>query len=250
MTDDAPARPSDPPSGAATGFDGSSAPTPAPERPPATPEPPRGRPNRAVYVVIGLAALGLLGVNVVRWVTEDGDSTTSGGVAVEDLGVAAMPRPSFALTDVEGAPFEFADRTSGQLTFLFFGYTNCPDVCPIQMATLSAALDEMPEVSAQIVFVTTDPARDDPARLRTWLSSFPGNVVGLTGSPEDIATAETAARVTGAVTGEADGAGRYEVGHATSVLVYSADDRLVGSVPSGTTQQEWTDAILELTATS
>ena len=152
---------------------------------PATATPPRRsvRSNRPAYFLIGLAALGLLTVNVARWVSDDSDDPAGPPeVTITEPGGDAVPRPEFTLTDVEGKPFDFATQTGGQLTFLFFGYTNCPDICPIQMATLTSALAEMPDVGAQIVFVTTDPARDDPERLRSWLTNFERPIVGLTGT--------------------------------------------------------------------
>ena len=219
----------------------------------ATAAPPRRsmRSNRPAYLLIGLVARGLLAVNVARWVSDDSDEAASSpGVTIAEPGGDALPRPAFTLTDVEGEPFDFATETGGQLTFLFFGYTNCPDICPVQMATLTAALAEMPEVGAQVVFVTTDPARDDPERLRSWLTNFQRPIVGLTGTPEQVAAAQDASRVTVAVAGEPDQSGRYEVGHAASVLVYGPDDLLRASLPSGTTQTEWTSAIRQLTSGS
>jgi protein SCO1/2 len=218
---------------------------------PSTTPPQRTRSNRPAYLLIGLAALGLLAVNVARWVSDSADdSAGSPEVTITEPGGDAVPRPAFTLTDVDGKPFDFAAQTGGQLTFLFFGYTNCPDICPIQMATLTAALAEMPDVSAQVVFVTTDPARDDPERLRSWLTNFERPIVGLTGTPEQVAAAQGASRVTVAVTSEPDASGKYEVGHAASVLIYTPDDLLRASLPSGTTQTEWTSAIRQLTSAS
>lgn len=211
----------------------------------------RTRSNRPAYLLIGLATLGLLAVNVARWVSDNADdSASSPEVTITEPGGDAVPRPAFTLTDVDGNLFDFATQTGGQLTFLFFGYTNCPDICPIQMATLTATLAEMPDVSAQVVFVTTDPARDDPERLRSWLTNFQRPIVGLTGTPEQVAAAQSAARVTVAFAGEPDESGRYEVGHAASVLIYTPDDLLRAALPSGTTQTEWTSAIRQLTSTS
>ena len=72
-----------------------------------------------------------------------------------------LPKPRFVLTDSYGASFDFKQKTNGYVTLLFFGYTNCPDQCPMHMANLSAALKKMPAGIAdqiKLVFVTTDPA--------------------------------------------------------------------------------------------
>src|SRR5271166_1749253 len=76
-----------------------------------------------------------------------------------------LPKPRFVLTDTSGGAFDFRQRTDGYVTLLFFGYTNCPDQCPMHMANLGAALKKLPGGIAdqvKLVFVTTDPARDSP----------------------------------------------------------------------------------------
>ena len=74
-----------------------------------------------------------------------------------------LPKPKFYATDTSGAPFDFAAKTQGYTTLLFFGYTHCPDMCPLQMSTIAQALKKIPPASAdrfKVVFVTTDPERD------------------------------------------------------------------------------------------
>src|SRR3982750_1080321 len=96
-----------------------------------------------------------------------------------------LPKPRFVLTDTSGAPFDFWNRTQGSVTLLFFGYTECPDQCPLHMAKIGVALKSLPPgVADQVkpVFVTTDPARDTPAVLRRWLDHFDPHFVGLTGT--------------------------------------------------------------------
>src|SRR3984957_3943510 len=83
-------------------------------------------------------------------------------------GLVAPPlaKPRFVLRDPSGAPFDFWNRTQGSVTLLFFGYTYCPDQCPMHMANLGAALKNIPAGIADqvtLVFVSTDPARDTPA---------------------------------------------------------------------------------------
>lgn len=112
------------------------------------------------------------------------------------------PRPHFVLTDQHGAPFEFGKRTAGQVTFLYFGYTHCPDVCPTTMADVATALRSVAEPlrdSVQVVFVTTDPKRDTPQAVGAWLAHFDPDLttkfVGLTGSQQQIDDAQRAAGV-------------------------------------------------------
>src|SRR3954463_13723013 len=110
---------------------------------------------------------------------------------------AAYPRPSFTLTDTSGAPYDFATRTAGRATILFFGYTECPDECPTAMADVASALRKAPDLRNQvsIVFVTTAPKRASPRVIRRWLDRFDESFVGLTGSPQQLTAAQQAAHL-------------------------------------------------------
>jgi protein SCO1/2 len=77
----------------------------------------------------------------------------------------ALPKARFTLTDTSAAPFDFRQQTQGYVTLLFFGYTHCPDLCPLHMANIAFALKQLPANVAEqikVVFVTTDPRRDNP----------------------------------------------------------------------------------------
>jgi protein SCO1/2 len=173
-------------------------------------------------------------------------------VAWQDDGPTAAPRwggrvldpppvrPSTDLVDTSGAPFDLGTATAGQLTLVFFGYTNCPDICSIQMATLKQSLDRV-EVPAKVVFITTDPERDTPERLRTWLDSFDTSFIGATGSIEAIARAQQDMGVTVAVSDAATPNGNYTVGHSSAVYVFTPDDRAHLAYPAGTRQEDWAD---------
>ncbi|MCX7621794.1 MAG: SCO family protein, partial [Acidimicrobiales bacterium] len=121
------------------------------------------------WLPLGTAAFLLIVAIVVR------TAASNGSPAADWSGTLIDPprqRPVFALQTIDGEPFDFAARTRDRLTFLFFGYTNCPDVCPTQMSALTGALRERPDLAGDVVFVTTDPIRDTPDRIRSWLSSF------------------------------------------------------------------------------
>ncbi|WP_104524720.1 SCO family protein [Blastococcus atacamensis] len=132
-------------------------------------------------------------------------------------------RPSFTLTDTTGASFDFAEVTGGRPTLLFFGYTQCPDVCPTTMADVAVALrglDRELAEQVQVVFVTTDPATDSPEVLGEYLGRFdadlPTSFVGLTGDQEAIDQAQLSAGVP-----QAEDDGRL---HSTLLLLYAEDD--------------------------
>lgn len=146
-------------------------------------------------------------------------------------------RPSFTLTDTGGAPFDFTERTRGRPTLLFFGYTNCPDVCPATMADIAVAMRGMdPAVAGQVqvVFVTTDPAFDSPQVLGEYLDRFdadlPSQFVGLTGDQELIDQAQLSAGVP-----LAEDEGRL---HSSLLLLYGADDEAHVAFDAGNTAKD------------
>jgi protein SCO1/2 len=153
-----------------------------------------------------------------------------------------LPKPKFTLTDTSGAPFDFALKTEGYTTLLFFGYTHCPDMCPLQMSTIAQALKKMPPASAdrfKVVFVTTDPERDSPQVLRTWLDHFDKRFIGLTGSEAEIAAAQIAANLSPAKKSAVRPDGAYEVGHAAFVLAYTKDNLAHVIYPGGVKEDDW-----------
>lgn len=158
-----------------------------------------------------------------------GPSSVAGTAADGWHGTAvrvSRPRPSFTLADTSGRSFDFAKETAGRATLLFFGYTNCPDVCPTTMADIAAAkqLVSSPVGSAiMVVFVTTDPGRDTAGVLRRWLNQFDPTFIGLTGSPAQLAAAQKAAGVPLASAQQVPG-GQYDVVHAAQVAGYGADN--------------------------
>jgi protein SCO1/2 len=107
------------------------------------------------------------------------------GGALYDL----QPAADFVLTDQDGEPFGKADL-AGKVSYLYFGFTNCPNVCPVGLANL-AMLNRLltPEERAkvQIVFISVDPERDTPEVLHDYVPFFDASFVGLTGSAEEIA---------------------------------------------------------------
>lgn len=154
-------------------------------------------------------------------------------------------KPDIRLTTVDGKPFRLIEDTKGTLTLLFFGYTNCPDVCPVHAASVAKVMKSMPdEVSSKIrfVFVTTDPERDTPEVLKKWLANFHPSFIGLTGTPEEITQAQLAANLLPAVREFPDSTARatYLVSHAAQVIAFTPNDDLAHIVyPFGIRQQDW-----------
>ncbi|WP_335932499.1 SCO family protein [Streptomyces sp. PTD5-9] len=93
-------------------------------------------------------------------------------------------KPDLVLTDTHGKKYDLREQTKGKPTLIYFGYTHCPDVCPLIMSNISVAKNKLPKAdqdNLRIVFVTTDPERDTPSSLGTWLKSQDPSFIGLTG---------------------------------------------------------------------
>lgn len=138
-----------------------------------------------------------------------------------------LPKPHFTLYDTSGVAFDFSAKTGGYVTLLFFGYTHCPDMCPLQMQTIAQAMKKIPPSAAdkfKVIFVTTDPQRDSPEVLRSWLDRFDRRFIGLTGSQAAIDAAQIAANLTPANKSDVRPDGGYDVGHAAFVLAYTKDN--------------------------
>ena len=153
-----------------------------------------------------------------------------------------LPKPDFILTTTAGKPFSFRKDTEGYLTLLFFGYTHCPDVCPIHMANIAAVLRNLPPSMSErvrVVMVTTDPARDTPEVLRAWLDHFDRSFIGLVGTEQALFAAEEAAGVMPSMPDKPDSTGNYTIGHAAQVTAFTTDDVARAVYPSGTRQRDW-----------
>lgn len=146
------------------------------------------------------------------------------GTGFQGVGLTpAQARPSFVLTDTKGAQFSFAQATLGAPTLLYFGYTNCPDVCPTTMFDIGAALRTLPKAIQDktfVVFVSTDVKRDTADVIAKWLSNFnsgtSAHFVGLRGTQAQIDAAQAAAHIQLA---EDDGQT-----HSAQVLLYGKDN--------------------------
>jgi len=139
------------------------------------------------------------------------------------------PGGSFELTDHNGRPFA-STALAGRPHAIFFGFTHCPDVCPTtllemsnNLASLGADADRL-----RVVFVSVDPERDTPERLREYLSAFDPRIIALTGSEPQIAAA---AKGWGAFYSKVpEDNGTYTIAHSAYVYLMDADNRLVDTL--------------------
>lgn len=204
----------------------------------------------AVTVVAALAG-GVLGEHMTHSRAPEVAATQVGGpnqVNPRYPGALVLPRsitkPSVPLTDTSGQPFDLAASTAGRLTLVYFGYTRCPDVCPVNMALAADALALLPAADRRqvaVVFVTTDPSRDTPSVIRRWLDRFDPDFIGLTGTPAQIHQAEQEVAMPLSYADALPGSS-YQIVHAGYTLVYA---------PSGTAdlQVDATDTAADFAAT-
>jgi cytochrome oxidase Cu insertion factor (SCO1/SenC/PrrC family) len=147
---------------------------------------------------------------------------------------------SFSLTDQDGRRRTDMDFR-GKYMLIFFGYTYCPDVCPTTLAVEAEALDKIGARAGRIVpiFITVDPKRDTPDKLKSYLSSFDGkariNFVGLTGTDEEIAKAAEAYRVyyRAHIDGRVENGAGYSIDHTGDVYLMGPEGKFVAYYSQG-----------------
>ncbi|MET9722349.1 SCO family protein [Streptomyces zaomyceticus] len=170
------------------------------------------RPGRRTPLIVAavaiVAALGITAAVGLGGNDDKGSGQGSGSVAVVsggDTGTKAatvldrpFTKPALVLTDTKGQKYDLRERTKGKPTLIYFGYTHCPDVCPMTMSNIAIAKKQLPKADQdklQVVFVTTDPERDTPAELAKWLpAAGDSSFTGLTG---EFSTIQAGARQIG-----------------------------------------------------
>nr|WP_017573663.1 SCO family protein [Nocardiopsis halotolerans] len=151
-----------------------------------------------------------------------------------DLSDEPMAASTIELTTAGGEPWTFSDVADDRLTLLFFGYTSCPDVCPMTMAEINLALDRAGGDAGpyDVVMVTTDPARDTDEQLRSWLDRFDPAFQGVRGDVD--ATVEAAADYGIPIEAPQETEGEYLVSHGGRVVVLLPDGDAAGMFDEGT----------------
>jgi protein SCO1/2 len=151
---------------------------------------------------------------------------------------ASEPGGPFTLVNQDGRPVD-ESVLKGKWSVVFFGYTFCPDYCPTTLTTLGKAMDQLgPKAKdAQVVFITIDPARDTPPAMKSYISSrvFPKNIMGLTGTPAQIAQVAKAY----VVYYQKEGSGStYSMDHSTALYLMDPQGRFHGVIADGLTPEE------------
>ncbi|HET6941783.1 MAG TPA: SCO family protein [Sphingomicrobium sp.] len=168
-------------------------------------------------VAIALAALAYLMLRPVPERTPDQAFT-----------VASIGGP-FTLTGADGKPFS-STRLAGRPYAIFFGFTHCPDVCPMTLARMTKLRNELGggDRPFEILFVTVDPERDGPAEVGKYAELFNSPIVGLTGSPAEIEQVKTQFGIFSKKV--PDGSGGYTVDHSATVLLFDRNGQFTATI--------------------
>jgi len=185
-------------------------------------------PRRPVILFAAACAVIALALGLITMVVVGGrqQATQTTDVATGQPLVGG----DFTLTNQDG---QVVDQTilNGKWTLVFFGFTYCPDYCPTTLGVLNAVQERMGDKAEdlQIVFISIDPERDTPQMLKDYLSSdgFPDGVIGLTGTPEQVAKAAKAYRAFYQKVGEGEG---YTMNHGLTVYLMGPDGQFRSAV--------------------
>ncbi len=195
--------------------------------------------RRIRWLAYGLIAVMLAGLGAL-WLRQGGLEAPVAGIAVP--GGVSVGGP-FTLTDDQGRTVTDASYR-GRWMLVYFGYTFCPDVCPTELQTMSAALDKLGPASSRLVplFITVDPGRDTPAALADYVKLFDERLVGLTGTDEQIAAVARAYRVYYAKATSKDATG-YLMDHSSFLYLMGPDGKFQALFRQGTGVDEMANAI-------
>lgn len=167
--------------------------------------------------------------------------TAEGFAGAEVVPPRAMP--AVTLVDARGDSVALPSLVGDRVTLLFFGYMNCPDICPVHLANIAAVLHKLPDEvrrDVRVVFVTTDPERDTFPRLDQWVKGFDRRFVALTGDTAQIHAAERALGLGIEVRDSSvTVAGAYALQHASQVIAFTRDGLARVQYPFGTRQRDW-----------
>jgi protein SCO1 len=166
----------------------------------------------AIVIVIALASFAV--AQYAGWL--------SPGSGIEGLALPTVGGP-FSLVDQNDKPVTDA-AFRGKVMLVYFGYTYCPDVCPTELAKIGAALDALGPEANQVapIFITVDPERDTPDKLKPYVEQFSPKLIGLTGTLDQVKQVEKAYRVYAAKSGDTSGQ-YYLMDHTSFIYLMDQD---------------------------
>jgi len=193
---------------------------------------------RLISFIIAGFLIGALGGAAVLILT-----TPRQGQPIETSGTALIGGP-FALVDQNGKQVTDQDFR-GRDMLVFFGFTHCPDICPAELQVMAQALDQLGDKAKKVVpiFISVDPERDTPQAMKAYVESFGSNFVGLTGSPEAVAAAAKAYRVSYSKIENKASPGDYSVDHSALAYLMGPDGKYLTHFAYGMTPKEMAEKL-------
>jgi protein SCO1 len=174
--------------------------------------------------------------------TPGGSNTSAQG----DLVGAAIGGP-FTLTDQDGKTVHWSDF-AGKYRLVYFGYTYCPDVCPLDLAQIMAGFrnleksDPAKAAKVQPMFITVDPVRDTPAKLKTYVGAFHPRLIGLTGPVDEIEKVKREFVVVASKAGDEKATKDYFISHTRTPYLFDPDGKPIALVPVDDTRTPQNEA--------
>ena len=159
--------------------------------------------------------------------------------------------PDVTLRTTSDRPFTLDDELRGTPTLLFFGYSSCPDICPIHLASIASAMEQTRTRYDQVrvVFVSVDPARDTPERIDEFLGHFSGRMIGLHGDLAVVEEALAQLDLPGPIVEGPDPRGEGDlIGHPAQVIGFDASGAARRVWPFGTRRADWVEDIPRIVA--
>jgi protein SCO1/2 len=156
----------------------------------------------------------------------------------------------FTLTGTDGQPFSSAQALNGRPYAVFFGFTNCPDVCPNTLGRLAKLRRDLGkgEQAFDIVFISVDPKRDTPAVVRDYVGLFGTPIIGLTGNEEQVASVAKSHAIYQARIADPESPGGYTVDHGSQVLLFGRDGKFVATIAQEEAEQPALDKLRRIIA--
>lgn len=187
--------------------------------------------SKRLYTLVGVALLALLAGAAASWLLQSTRERNSPPSLESATALWEQSRPlvDFSLVDQNGLPFT-NERLKDRWSFLFFGYTHCPDVCPTTLATLNNALNLIAknhdQQNTQIIFISVDPERDSAEQLKSYVEYFNPQFIALTGKPSELDGLTSSLGIVHAKIANTADPDNYLVDHSASVLLVDPKGRL------------------------
>jgi protein SCO1 len=195
------------------------------------------------------AVLAVLALVVSACGPSSATSIATQGLAPQADGWRGLPLdrartlPDATLETTDGQPFHLRDDLLGTPALVFFGYSSCPDICPIHLAAIASAMrtTSTAYTDLQVVFVSVDPERDTPERIEEYLENFDSRMIGLHGDLEVVEDALAQLDLGGPVVEGVDPRGGGDlIGHPAQVIGFDHEGNALRTWPFGARRSDWT----------